>query len=67
MSFSSVIDMHMAGNQRQRHMFVKATSQNYAYIHHYIHHLAPMGSVSGEQEYPANALEIIVLALTKAK
>ena len=53
--------MHMAGNQRQRHMFVLATSQNYADV---IYHF---GGVSGEQEYPAKALEKIVLALTKAK
>ena len=56
--------MHMAGNQRQRHMFVQVTSQNYTKV---IYHFAPMGGVSGEQEYPAEALEIIVLTLTKAK
>ena len=62
MRFPSAIDMHMAGKQCQRHMF--ATSQNYANV---IYHLAPMGRVSGEQEYPAKALEIIVLTLTRAK
>ena len=54
----------MAGNQRRRNMFVYATSKNYANV---IYHFAPMGGVSGEQEYPAKALEIIVLTLTKAK
>ena len=54
----------MAGNQRQRNMFVLATSQNYANV---IYHFAPMGRVSDEQAYPAKALEIIVLTLNKAK
>ena len=64
MRFPSVIDMHMAGNQGQRHMFLSATSQKYANV---IYHFAPMGGVSDEKEYPAKALEIIVLTLTKAK
>ena len=64
MRFPSVIDMHLAGNQCQRHMFLLATSLNYANV---IYHFAPMGGDSGEQEYPAKALEIIVLILTKAK
>ena len=59
-----MIDMHMAGNQRQRNMFVLATSQNYANV---IYDFAPMGGVSDEQVYPSKALEIIVLTLTKAK
>ena len=64
MRFPSVIVMHMAGNQRQRNMFVLATSQNYANV---IHHFAPMDGVSDEQEYPAKAMEIIVLTLAKSK
>ena len=64
MRFPSVIDMHMAGNQCQRHMFVYATSQNYANV---IYHFVPMGGVSGELDNPAKMLEIIVLASTKAK
>ena len=47
--FPSVIDMHMAGDQCRRHMFVKATSQNYVNV---IHRFAPMGGASREQEYP---------------
>ena len=34
---------------------------------HVIYHFAPMGGVSGEHEYPAKVLEIIVLTLTTAK
>ena len=64
MRFPSVIDMHMVGNQGQRHMFVLASSQNYTNV---IYHFAPMGGVSGEQECPAKSLEIILLTLTKAK
>ena len=45
-------------------MFEQATSQNYPNV---INHFAPMGGVSGKQEYPAKALEIIVLTLFKAK
>ena len=31
-----------------------------------VYHFAPMGGASREQEYPAKALEIIVLTLTMA-
>ena len=61
MRFPSVIDMHMAGNQHQRHMYVCVSDVTKIY------HFTPIGGASGEQEYPAKAPEIIVLTFTKAK
>ena len=63
MGFSSGIDMQTAWPQSERHMFVLATSQNKVNV---VYHFAPMGGASREQEYPAKALEIIVLTLTMA-
>ena len=48
----------MAGDQCRRHMVLQATSQNNVNV---IYRFAPMGGASREQEYPAKALEIIVL------
>ena len=62
MGFSSGIDMQLAWPQSQRHMFVKASSRNNVNV---VYH-SPMGGASREQEYPAKALEIIVLTLTMA-
>ena len=67
MRFPSVIDMHMAGNQRQRHVCVSDITKLRLIYANVIYHFAPMGGVSDEQEYPTKALEIIVLTLTKAK
>ena len=64
MRFPSVIDMQMMRDQRKRHKFVYATSRSCVNV---ICHFAPMGGASREQEYPAKALEIIVLTLTMAK
>ena len=61
MGFSSGIDMQTAWPQS--HMFVEATSLNNVNV---AYHFAPMGGASREQEYPAKALEIIVLTLTMA-
>ena len=58
MGFSSGIDMQTAWPQSQCHMFVKATSRNNVNV---VYRFAPMGGASREQEYPAKALEIIVL------
>ena len=56
--------MQMVRDQRKRDKFVYATSRNCVNV---IYHFAQMGGASREQEYPAKALEIIVLTLTMAK